>query len=260
MKCANTQILLKAVLRGFVTGIQKSGACGRPMIFLTVYMEKEGSFINPATTREDEIKIRSVLPKFRYYGRRRPVCANEITIGSYMGAELVAEAFPRSSGENFLLVLSGATSFPEDWRAGRNGLVRLAKNGFFMPQEVPSAEKVFFAWLRDLGWRPELSTPGVLAKRIHERLGGYVSRLQNEKLLWLLEHMNGGSVHLDKGPSGENETGQEREMSVAEVKSRLEREEPGRKSLYDYVIEKQVFPSGRARAVSELFKTLMVCA
>ncbi|MDE0292528.1 MAG: hypothetical protein OXK19_08530 [Candidatus Dadabacteria bacterium] len=205
---------------------------------------EERIFISSATTREDEIRIRSVLPKFRCYGRQRPVCANEITIDSYMGADLVAEAFPRSSGENFLNALSGPTSFPEDWRGGRDGLVRLAENGFFMPQEVPFAEQVFFAWLRDLGWRPELSTPGVLAKRIHERLGGYVSRLQDEKLLWLLEHMNGGSVHLDKGPYGKNETGQEREMSVGKIKNRLKREESGRKSLYNYVIENGFFQLG----------------
>ena len=209
----------------------------------SIYGE-EGSFINSATTREDEIRIRSVLPKFRCYGRRRPVCANEITIDSYMGADLVAEAFPRFSGENLLQVLSGATSFPEDWRVGRNGLVRLAENGFFMPQEMPSAERVFFAWLRDLGWRPELSTPGVLAKRIHERLGGYVSRLQDERLLWLLERMNGGSVDLDKGPLPWGGTNPRREISVAQVKNRLSQGEQGRKSLYDYVIENGFFQMG----------------
>ena len=75
-------------------------------------------------------------------------------------------------------------------------------------------------------------------------MGGYVSRLQDEKLLWLLEYMNGGSVDLDRGPSGEKESSQEREMSVAQVKSRLEREEPGRKSLYDYVVEKGFFRLG----------------
>ena len=193
---------------------------------------EEGSFISSADTREDEIGIRPVLPKFRCYGSRRPVCANEITIDSYMGTDLVAGAFPRSSGENLLRALSGPTSSPEDWRVGRNGLVRLVGTGFFMPQYAPSAEKIFFAWLRDLGWkRPELSTPGVLAKRIHERLGGYVSRLQDERLLWLLERMNGGSVHLDKGPSGENETVQEREMSVGKVKSKLERENRAEKAF-----------------------------
>ena len=63
-------------------------------------------------------------------------------------------------------------------------------------------------------------------------------------MLWLLEYMNGGSVDLDRGPSGEKESSQEREMSVAQVKSRLEREEPDRKSLYDYVVEKGFFRLG----------------
>ena len=210
----------------------------------SIYGE-EGSFINSATTREDEIRIRSVLPKFRYYDRQRPVCANEITIDSYMGADLVAEAFPRSSGENFLRALSGPTSFPENWRVGRTGLVRLAENGFFMPQEAPSAERVFFAWLSDLGWkRLELSSAGVLAKRIHQKLGGFVSRFQDKKLLGLLEHMNGGSVGQDGTPPEGNRIDQEREMSVAEVKSRLERKGPASKSLYDYALENGFFRLG----------------
>lgn len=210
----------------------------------SVYGE-ERSFINSATTREDEIRIRSVLPKFRYYGRQRPICANEITIDSYMGADLVAEAFPRSSGENFLRALSGPTSFHEYWRGGRSGLVKLAENGFFRPQEVPLAEEVFFTWLKDIGWKnPELSSPGVLAKRIHQRLEGFVACFQDEKLLWLLEHMSGGSVDMDKGPRVRNKTGPEREMSVGEVKNRLEREEQVVKSLYDYVIENGFFRLG----------------
>lgn len=231
-----------------------SGLCGKyPRIWSAgsshdspnhIYGE-ERNFINPATNSEDEIRIRSVLPKFRFYGRSRPVCANEIIIGSYMGADLVAEAFPRSSGENFLRALSGPTSFPEDWRVGRNGLVRLAENGFSSPQDVPSAEKVFFAWLTDLGWkRPELSTAGVLAKRIHQKLGGFVSRLRDKKLLGLLEHMNGGSVAQDGTPLDGNRIDQEREMSVGEVKSRLERKEPASKSLYDYAIENGFFRLG----------------
>ena len=231
-----------------------SGLCGKyPRIWsagsshdsLNHIYGEERSFINPATSSEDEIRIRSVLPKFRYYGRQRPVCANEITIDSYMGADLVAEAFPRSSGENFLRALSGPTSFPEDWRGGRSGLVKLAKNGFFGSQEVPSAEKVFFAWLTDLGWkRPELSTAGVLAKRIHQKLGGFVSRLQDKRLLGLLEHMNGGSVAQDGTPLGVNRIDQEREMSVAEVKNRLERQEPASKSLYNYALENGFFRLG----------------
>ena len=206
---------------------------------------EERSFINSATTREDEIRIRSVLPKFRYYGSRRLVCANEITIDSFMGEDLVAEAFPKFSGENFLRAISGPDAFPENWRVGRNGLVRLAENGFFLPREVPSAEKVFFAWLRDLGWKkPELSSAGVLAKRIHQKLGGFVSRLQDKKLLGLLEHMNGGSVAQDGTPLDGNRIDQEREMSVAEVKSRLKRKEPASKSLYDYALENGFFRLG----------------
>lgn len=206
---------------------------------------EEGSFINSANTREDEIRIRSVLPKFRYYDRRRPVCANEITIGSYMETDLAAEAFPRFSGKNFIRAISGSALFAEDWRGGRNGLVRLVRNGFDKPQEMPSSERVFFAWLSDLGWKkPKLSSAGVLAKRILQRLGSSVFPIRDKKLLGLLEHMNGGSVKRDGTPLDANKINREREVSVAEVKSRLDQEKPGGKSLYDYAVENGFFRLG----------------
>ena len=203
------------------------------------------SFTNPVNTQEDQIRIRQVLPKLGYSDRNRPVCANEISIRSHWGSELVAEAFPRFCGENFIRAVSGPDPCPEDWRVGKNGLVRLVKNSFDEPREVPLSERVFFAWLRDFSWKKiELSSAGLLSKRIYERLGGYVSRLQNERLLWLLEHMNGGSVNLNKGPIGRDKINQEREISVAQVKSRLEKEEPARKSLYDYAVENGFFRLG----------------
>ena len=56
--------------------------------------------------------------------------------------------------------------------------------------------------------------------------------------------MNGGSVGQDGTPLDGNRIDQEREMSVAEVKSRLERKEPASKSLYDYALENGFFRLG----------------
>ena len=108
--------------------------------------------------------------------------------------------------------------------------------------------------------RAELSPAGVLAKRIHQRLGGFVSRLQDEKLLWLLERMNGGSVDIDQGPVGGNKIRQEREMPVGEVKRRLKREESASKSLYDYTLENGFFRLGASVKCPELFQAFLVLA
>lgn len=208
-----------------------------------VYGE-DGSFTNPPDTAEEQKRIRPALPEFRFSKERRYICANEITIDSFWENDLVAEAFPRSSGENFARAVSGLNFRTKDWRGGRNGLVRLVGNSFDPPREIPSSERVFFAWLRDLGWKAELSSAGLLAKRIHEKLGNSVSRLKDRKLLGLLEHMNGGSVRPDGTPIDGNKVSHEREMSVAEVKDRLKREEQRGKSLYDYATQKGFFRLG----------------
>ena len=123
-------------------------------------------------------------------------------------------------------------------------MVRLVGNNFDRSREIPLSERVFFAWLRDLGWKVELSSAGLLAKRIHEKLGNSVSRLKDRKLLGLLEHMNGGSVRPDGTPIDGNKVSHEREMSVVEVKDRLKREKRDGKSLYDYVTQKGFFRLG----------------
>ena len=208
-----------------------------------VYGE-DGSLTNPPDTAEEQKRIRPSLPEFRFSNNRRYICANEITIDSFWGNELVAEAFPKFSGENFARAVSGSNFRTKDWRGGRNGLVRLVGNNFDRPREIPSSERVFFAWLRDIGWKVELSSSGLLAKRIHERLGNSVSRLKDRKLLGLLEHMNGGSVRPDGIPIDGNKISHEREMSVVEVKNRLKRGKRGGKSLYDYVTQKGFFRLG----------------
>ena len=208
-----------------------------------VYGE-DGIFTNPPDAAQEQVRIRPTLPEFRFSNHRRYICANEITIHSFWGSELVAEAFPRSSGENFARAVSGSALRTKDWRGGRNGLVRLVGNGFDQPREIPLSERVFLAWLRDLGWKVELSSAGLLAKRIHEKLGDSVSRLKDRKLLGLLEHMNGGSVRQDGTPLDGNKISHEREISVAEVKERLKRKKRYGKSLYDYLTQKGFFRLG----------------
>src|SRR5262249_44767196 len=138
--------------------------------------------------------------------------------------------------------ISGLTSFPGDWRVGRNGLVKLVKDRFNETRDIPLSEKVFFTWLEDHGWKAALSAPGLLAKQIYKQLEGNPNKLKDEKLLGLLEKMNGGLVKQNGQPVDENKIAQERELSVAEVKSRL-KDNPN-SNLHDYLVTKGIFRLG----------------
>ena len=209
-----------------------------------IYGDEEDS-IDIADTKEIGIRFRSLLPKFaqKYGYHGKPRCANEVSFRFYGASEYIAEVFPKSSGDNFIRAISGLTSFRGDWRVGRNGLVKLVKDTFNETQEIPLSEKVFFAWLEDLGWKPKLSPPGLLAKKIYKKLEGFPSILKNEKLLGLLEHMNGGAVQQDGSPVERNKINQERDLSVGEVKSRID-EGSQKRNPHDYLIEKGFFRLG----------------
>jgi hypothetical protein len=208
-----------------------------------IYGTEEDS-IEIADTKELRIGIHSLLPQFaaKYGYHGEPRCANEITFHFYGPDEYVAQVFPKSSGENFSRAISGLTSIKGDWRIGRNGLVKIVKNDFNESRDIPLAEKVFFAWLTDLGWKPKLSPPGILAKQIYKQMEGHPSILTEEKVLGLLEHMNGGSVKRDGSPVEENKINQERELPVSEVKSRIGAISQGR--THDYLVSKGIFKLG----------------
>ena len=155
----------------------------------------------------------------------------------------MAEVFPKSSGDKFIRAISGWTSLRGDWRVGRNGLVKLVKDTYNRTQAVPLSEKVYFAWLEDRGWKPKLSASGLLAKRIYKKLDGYLSTLKNEKLLGLLEHMNGGSVQRNGSPVEKNAINQERDLLVGEVKRRLH-DISQERNLHDHMIKRGFFRLG----------------
>lgn len=209
-----------------------------------IYGEDADS-IEIANTKELRIRLRSLLPKFAHkYGYTgKPRCANEISFRFYSSDEYIAEVFPKSAGKNFISSISGLTSFRGDWRVGRNGLVKLVKNDLSETRDIPLSEKVFFAWLEDLGWKPKLSSSGLLAKQIYKKLDGYLGILTNEKLLGLLEHMNGGSVHRDGSPIDNNKMNHERELTVGEVKSRLTNTSV-RNNIHDYLVDRGIFKIG----------------
>lgn len=191
------------------------------------------------------VHFKPLLPKFanKYGYHGEPRCANEIGFRLYGSEDYLAEVFPKSSGENYKRAISSWGSFRGDWRVGKNGLVKLVKDDIGESRDIPTAESIFFSWLQDLDWKSELSPPGLLAKQMFKQLDGFTSVLKNEKLLGLLEHMNGGRVNQDGSPTNDNSVSQERDLSVGEAKSRFEGSSE-RSNLYDYLVSKGVFRLG----------------
>lgn len=200
--------------------------------------------IDITDTQEARIRIPSVLPKFaeKYVYHGEPRCANEVSFRFYGANEYVAEAFPKSRGENFIRSISGITARRGDWRVSNRGLVRLVQDDYHHTHEIPFSEKVFFAWLEDLEWKPKLSPPGLLAKQIYKKLDGYIHLLKNEKVLGLLEHMNGGSVTQQGDPVDKNKVNQARNLPVGEVKNRLGG--TTKEGLHSYLVKLGIFKIG----------------
>lgn len=196
---------------------------------------------DPATLR---VRLKPLRPSFSDdgWGHSEGRCANEVSFRLFGATEYLAEVFPQSSGENFTTAISGLSSF-DDWRVGRHGLVRIVTNEMSESREIPTGEDIFFAWLTDCGWKPQLSPAGILAKQIYRTLEGQPFAITNPELLGLLEHMNGGRVSKSLQPADDNKISQERDLPVAEVRSRIS-SFSGRGNLYDHLLDKRVFRLG----------------
>ena len=191
------------------------------------------------------ISFTPLIPKFaaEHVFHGEPRCANELSFRFYGSGEYLAETFPKFAGENFVRTISTFGAFRDYWRVGRNGLVKLVTDKFSETWEVPRAQEVVFAWLKDLGWECVLSSPGMLAKQIYKTLDGHALTLTNEKLLGLLEHMNGGSVQADGRPTKSDAVNQTRELPVGQIRSRLKGSSLQR-NLCDYLITLGIFHVG----------------
>lgn len=215
-------------------------ARGRDGGVLDVYAEGAHS-IDIASSSDLEMRIKPLVPEFapqNWFGSQG-LCANEFDLRVFGAEEHLAEVYPKIKGDHLANAISGIGGLRGTWRIGRHGLVKLVQDSFVESRTVPSSEKIFFAWLEDQGWTAELSPPGILAKQILKRLGGYPMLLANRAVLGLLEHMNGGSVSRNGIPIEANRITAAREMSVGEVKSRLKN-----LTLYDTFLKSGVFKLG----------------
>jgi hypothetical protein len=190
------------------------------------------------------VSIKLALPDFAedsgYHDE--PRCAHEVSIRVYGSSDYVAEVFPKPAGREVVRAAGGPTALHDDWRISRAGLVKLVGNESRQYVTIPLAEDVMFAWLSDLGWKPKLSPPGLLAKQILRQLEGNIQGLRNETLLGLLEHMNGGNVQRDGKPARKQfvQSELERDLEIGEVKNRLSTS----RGWYDYFVEKGIFRVG----------------
>lgn len=198
------------------------------------------------TDRVDlNLRLKPLLPKLANPDQlgSRAVCANELDLSLYGAEDHLAEVYPKAPGEHLNRAISGFASLSGEWRVGRSGLVKMVRRGWIDTRTVPQSEEIFFAWLADRGWKAELSSPGILAKQIYRQLKGRARLLADKRLLGLLEFMNGGNVNRNGEPAGKKGVDIEREVSVAEVKSRLKGVD-GRRSVYETWLELGVFKLG----------------
>jgi hypothetical protein len=211
-----------------------------------IYGQGEVS-LDVTDAKDLRFRFRPLLPAFtqKFSYRGEPRCANEIGFRVYGSHEHLAQVLPKSSGENYMRAISGLGVMLGEWRVGRNGLVKLVGDDFTETRGVPAAESIIFAWLSDLGWKPKLSPAGLLAKQMYRALDGQPFVLRNEKLLGLLEHMNGGQVKRDGSPAEEakNRVRQERELPVSEVRTRLGAGPQG-DGAHNYLVSKGIFTLG----------------
>lgn len=188
------------------------------------FYEGESSIEIDKDAKGLEISFHPLLPDLiderAYVGEIR--CANELSFRLYGFDEYLAEVFPQFNGKNFIQSISSFGSFRDYWRVGRNGLVKLVSDNFTEYWKIPESQEVVFAWLKDHGWDVELSTAGRLAKQMLKALEGHPVMLADEKMLGLLEHMNGGTVQKSGDPVSDNRIAQERDLAVGEIRSRID--------------------------------------
>lgn len=172
-----------------------------------------------------------------------PMYANELNFEWSGSTEFLAECLPKDTGAHLLDAIGYGGFNRGDWRIGRNGVVSYISGPHSKLWEIPQAEKVLFAWLKDRGWVATLSTSGVLAKQIFSRLDGNVNAFKYAGFIELLEHINGGKqLKQTKAPAADQPI-VDRNMSVKEVRGRLIQifKDPG---MYEFLSSKGVFQLG----------------
>jgi hypothetical protein len=184
---------------------------------------------NPITEGQTNLELKAHNPRFdissQYSGK--PRYANEFSFRYYGCKEPMAEVFPEA-----IRRLSSEVSSMEyyKWRFSKNGPVFLANNSRgVIYLDLPRAESVMIEWLREQGWKAELSAPGRIAKQIITQLGGQwgVEFFAHKGVIELLREM-------------ETETGMTRQAVIGRLTQFIKAGE----HFFDKLLEKSAFRLG----------------
>jgi hypothetical protein len=200
------------------------------------------------SVKSDRIHFQALIPEFvdPFGISDEPRYANDIQTRVYGSAEHVASVLPPMAGHNVMRAISEIGSAREEWRVGRDGLVKLVswKSPGYL--NLPLGHDVFFAWLKDLGWEVEASSPGLIAKQMFAQLGGWVAWF-NEHALRFLEEMSAGK----RGSRG---------ADINEIRNRLVSADPDAqlrlsgKHLFDQLLDRKVFVIGHENQCPRCFR------
>jgi hypothetical protein len=145
----------------------------------------------PITEGETRMELRAQQPKIRRFGEYtgEPKFANDFSFRFYGSNEPMAEVLPYGSKE--LSTAIGRTGY-FNWRFAESGPVFLAtmsEDLIFL--ELPKAESVMTEWLRERGWKVELSSSGRMATQLVKQLGGAwgISSLAKIEVIKLLSDL-----------------------------------------------------------------------
>lgn len=140
---------------------------------------------------EDRLDLRALNPTFPIDNdySSAPRFANEFTFRFYGSKEPMAEVIPEGSHN-----LSSALGHigVREWRFSRTGPVFLARReSDLIFLDVPRAEPVMKAWLKERGWKVTLSGPGRIATQLIKQLDGLfgISLLAHKGVIELLAQL-----------------------------------------------------------------------
>ena len=150
----------------------------------------------PITEGETRMELRAQQPTIKRFGEYtgKPKFANDFSFRFYGSKEPMAEVLPYGGRE--LSTAIGRTGFFK-WRFSESGPVFLATMSHdLIFLELPKAQSVMTEWLRERGWKVELSTSGRMATQLFKQLGGVwgissLARVEVIKLLSDLEKESG---------------------------------------------------------------------
>jgi hypothetical protein len=141
--------------------------------------------------QEERLELRSLNPKFAIDDdfSSVPRFANEFRFRFYGAKEPMAEVIPEGSRE--LSTAIGRIGYRE-WRFSRTGPVFLSRReSDLIFLDIPRAEAVMKAWLKERGWKVTLSGPGRIASQLIKQLDGSlgISLLAHRGVIKLLEEL-----------------------------------------------------------------------